>query len=76
MKFKQVLEAFGDTKLDDASTAKYMCAPCSNCKGQLRGVLEYFDATSRCGLQYGGLVELIVNAMTDVPKPFMEWQQE
>ncbi len=76
MKFKQVLEAFGDTKLDDASTAKYMCAPCSNCKGQLRGVLEYFDATNRSGLQYGGLVELIVNAMTDVPKPFMEWQQE
>jgi Fe-S oxidoreductase len=76
MKFKQVLEAFQNTQIDDESVAKYVCAPCSNCKGQLRGVLEYFDATSRCGIQYGGLVELIVNAMVDVPKPFMEWQQE
>ena len=76
MKFKQVLEAFQNTQIDDESVAKYVCAPCSNCKGQLRGVLEYFGATSRCGIQYGGLVELIVNAMVDVPKPFMEWQQE
>ena len=52
------------------------CGPCSNCKGQLKGVLEYFGATSRCDIQYGGLVELILNAMVDVPKPFMEWQQE
>jgi Fe-S oxidoreductase len=75
MKFKQVLEAFQNTKLDDAAGAKYVCAPCSNCKGQFRSIYEYYDATNRCGLQYGGLVELIVNAMVDVPKPFMEWQQ-
>jgi Fe-S oxidoreductase len=76
MKFKQILEAFQDTKLDAAESAKYVCAPCSNCKGGIRGVFEYYDATNRCGLQYGGLVELIVNAMVDVPKPFMEWEQE
>jgi Fe-S oxidoreductase len=76
MKFKQVLEAFQNTPIIDESVAKYVCAPCSNCKGQLRGVLEYFGATSRCGIHYGGLVELIVNAMADVPKPFMEWEQE
>ena len=76
MKFKQILEAFQDTKLDDGSIAKYVCSPCSNCKGGIRGTFEYFNATNRCGLQYGGLVELIVNAMVDVPKPFMEWQQE
>ncbi len=75
MKFKQVLEAFQDTKLDDGSSPKYVCSPCSNCKGQFRGVFEYFDATNKCGLQYGGLVELIVNAMVDMPKPFMEWEQ-
>ncbi len=75
MKFKQVLEAFQDTKLDDASSAKYVCSPCSNCKGQFRGVFEHFDATNRSGLQYGGLVELIVNAMVDMPRPFMEWQE-
>jgi Fe-S oxidoreductase len=77
MKFKQVLEAFQNTKMDDAASAKYICAPCSNCKGQFRRLLEYYDATNRCGLQYGGLAELIVNAMVDdVPKPFMEWQHE
>jgi Fe-S oxidoreductase len=76
MKFKQILEAFQDAKLDDESAAKYVCAPCSNCKGGIRGTFEYFNATKRSGLYYGGLVELIVNAMADVPKPFMEWQQE
>ncbi len=76
MKFKQILDAFKDTKLDDESIAKYVCAPCSNCKGGIRGTFEYFNATNRSGLYYGGLVELIVNAMADVPKPFMEWQQE
>jgi Fe-S oxidoreductase len=76
MKFKQVLEAFQNTPIDDESVAKYVCSPCSNCKGQFRGIFEYFGATRRCGIHYGGLVELIVNAMVDVPKPFMEWQQE
>jgi Fe-S oxidoreductase len=75
MKFKQILEAFQDTRIDDESVAKYVCAPCSNCKGQFRSLYEYYDATNRCGLQYGGLVELIVNAMVDIPKPFMEWEQ-
>jgi Fe-S oxidoreductase len=75
MKFKQILEAFQDTNLEDPASPKYVCAPCSNCKGGIRGTFDYFDATNRSGLQYGGLVELIVNAMVDVPKPFMEWQQ-
>ena len=75
MKFKQILEAFQDTRLDDGAVPKYVCAPCSNCKGGIRGVFEYYDATKRCDIQYGGLVELIVNAMVDIPKPFMEWQQ-
>jgi len=76
MKFKQILEAFQDTRLDDGMVPKYVCAPCSNCKGGIRGTFDYFDATKRSGLQYGGLVELIVNAMVDIPKPFMEWEQE
>ena len=70
MKFKQVLDAFKG-ELDPSKT-KYICAPCSNCKGQLRGVLDYFDATNKCGIQYTGLVELIVNAMTDIEKPYLE----
>jgi Fe-S oxidoreductase len=75
MKFKQILEAFQDTNLEDPANSKYVCAPCSNCKGQMRGIFDYFGATAKSGLQYGGLVELIVNAMVDIPKPFMEWQE-
>jgi len=26
------------------------------------------------GIMYGGLVELIVNAMVDIEKPFLEWE--
>jgi hypothetical protein len=61
--------------LEDPASPKYVCAPCSNCKGGIRGTFDYFNATNRSGLQYGGLVELIVNAMVDMPKPFMEWQE-
>lgn len=75
MKLKQVLEAFQNTRRDEASSAKYVCAPCSNRKGQSRRILEYYDAANRCGIHYGGLVELIVNAMVNIPKPFMEWEQ-
>ncbi|HSD63379.1 MAG TPA: (Fe-S)-binding protein [Ignavibacteriaceae bacterium] len=72
MKFKQVLEAFKDNI--EPSEKKYVCAPCSNCKGAFRDGLTYFNAFEKCGIIYGGLVELIVNAMTDLEKPFIEWQ--
>jgi Fe-S oxidoreductase len=70
MKFKQVLDAFHGQL--DPGTPKWICAPCSNCKGQLRGVLDYFNATDKCGIRYTGLVELMVNAMVDIPKPYLE----
>ena len=68
MKFKQVLEAFQG---EDPAEPKYVCAPCSNCKGQLRGVLEYYDATNKVGIRYTGLVEFIVNAMADIEQPYL-----
>ena len=68
MKFKQALEAFQG---EDPAQRKYICAPCSNCKGQLRGVLEYYDATNKVGMRYIGMVELIVNAMADIEKPYL-----
>ncbi|MEW6547679.1 MAG: (Fe-S)-binding protein [Bacillota bacterium] len=74
MKFKQILEAFAGEL--DPSIPKYVCAPCSNCKGQLRGLLDYFDATRKCGIYYGGLAELIVNAMTDFEKPFISFDAD
>ncbi|NOZ87337.1 MAG: (Fe-S)-binding protein [Deltaproteobacteria bacterium] len=75
MKMKQILEAF---KGEDSSseTYKYICAPCSNCKGQFRDILEYYGLTENNGIHYGGLVELIVNAMTDVKPGFIRaWEQ-
>ena len=40
-KLEQVLNAFADCM--DASIPKYLCAPCSNCKGQFRDMLAYYD---------------------------------
>ncbi len=65
MKFRQILEAFQDQIQPDVK--KYVCAPCSNCKGTIRDRLDYYNAKERCSIYYGGLVvELIVNAMVDV----------
>jgi Fe-S oxidoreductase len=71
-KFAQVLEAFGDQPGPDVK--KYICAPCSNCKGQFRDILTYFDALENSGITYGGLVELIVNAMVGIKEPYIKWE--
>ena len=67
MKFKQILDAFQD-KIDP-SINKYVCTPCSNCKGTFRDGLIHFNAFEKAGIIYGGLVELIVNAMEDGRQP-------
>jgi Fe-S oxidoreductase len=71
-KLEQILNAFSDCL--DPSIPKYLCAPCSNCKGQLRDLLAYYDLWERHRILYGGLVELIVNAMTDVKPGYIEWE--
>ncbi|MEW6359405.1 MAG: (Fe-S)-binding protein [Planctomycetota bacterium] len=71
-KLQQVLEAFSDVLTPEIH--KYLCAPCSNCKGQLRDIFQYYDIWERCGILYGGLVELVVNAMTDVKPGYIEWE--
>ena len=53
---------------------KYVCAPCSNCKGQLRDLFVYYDLWEKHSIMYDGLVELIVNCMTDVKPDFIEWE--
>jgi Fe-S oxidoreductase len=75
-KFEQILNAFQDTDLNDPSTPKYICAPCSNCKGQIRDLLDFYGATKKSGIYYGGLVELVVNAMVDIKEPFFEFLTE
>lgn len=71
-KMAQVLEAFGDCL--DPAIPKYICAPCSNCKGQFRDMLTYYDLWEKHRILYGGLVELIVNAMVDAKPGFIEWE--
>ncbi len=72
VKFKQILDAFEDQPGPEVK--KYVCAPCSNCKGQIRDMLQYYGALEKSGITYGGLVELIVNAMVDVKEPFIKWE--
>jgi len=71
VKMRQILDVFQD-KLDP-SIKKYVCAPCSNCKGALRDMFAAYGLFERCNILYGGLVELIVNAMPEIDKPFLEW---
>jgi Fe-S oxidoreductase len=70
-KFRQILEAFADDL--DPKHPKYVCAPCSNCKGAIRDILGYYQAAEKVGIHYGGLVELIVNAMVDVKPGFISF---
>lgn len=72
-KFRQILDAFQDEPMD-RDHPKYVCAPCSNCKGQIRDIIAYYDAWEKAGIYYGGLVELIVNAMVDVKPGFIDWE--
>jgi Fe-S oxidoreductase len=71
-KLEQILNAFKDEL--DPSIKKYICAPCSNCKGQLRDLITYYDLWEKHTIMYDGLVELIVNCMTDVKPGFIEWE--
>jgi Fe-S oxidoreductase len=72
MKLKQTLDAFRDVM--DPSIHKYVCAPCSNCKGQMRDLFQHYGLWEKTSILYGGLVELIVNAMVDVKEPFIQWE--
>ncbi len=71
-KFEQILNAFAGEL--DPSIPKYVCAPCSNCKGQIRDLLDYYGVWERHRILYGGLVELVVNAMADARPGFIEWE--
>ncbi len=73
-KLAQVLNAFQDVM--DPSIHKMICSPCSNCKGEIRDVLETYEVFEKTGIWYTGLVELMVNAMVDQEKPFLEWPDD
>lgn len=69
MKVKQIVESFRDVPTPEVR--KYVCAPCSNCKGQLRDLLSWYDLEERHNIAYTGLAELIANAMVDIREPFL-----
>lgn len=71
-KLQQILAAFSDCL--GPETPKYVCAPCSNCKGQIRDMLAYYGLWDKHRILYGGLVELIVNAMVDVRPGYIQWE--
>ena len=70
MKVKQILDVFQD--VIDPQITKFVCAPCSNCKGQLRDLIEYYNLGELCNIHYTGLVDLVVNAMVGTPMPYLE----
>jgi Fe-S oxidoreductase len=75
MKARQVLEVFQDVL--DPSIPKYYCAPCSNCKGAARdSMMDCFGFKDKYNILYGGLVELMVNAMVDQNQPYLSWEDE
>ncbi len=71
-KLEQILNAF-EGQLEPEKN-KYVCAPCSNCKGQIRDLISYYDLWNKSAINYGGLVELVVNAMADCKPGFIEWE--
>ena len=73
MKMKQILDTFQD--VIDPEIKKLVCAPCSNCKGQFRDLMRYYDLGPKAGIGYTGLVEFIVNAMTDMKEPFLDLEE-
>ncbi|MDI6632437.1 MAG: (Fe-S)-binding protein [Thermoanaerobacteraceae bacterium] len=73
MKMRQTLEAFKNELDPEKYPFKYLCAPCSNCKGTIRDGITHYGLWDRYRLNYGGLVELMVNAMVDIDRPFIEY---
>ncbi len=73
-KLEQVLNAFSDCR--GPETPKYICAPCSNCKGQFRELIDHHNLRETESMIYGGLVDLVVNAMEDVNPGFIGWEEE
>lgn len=72
-KISQILNAFSDSRGPEIE--KYVCAPCSNCKGQIRDLIEHYEMLDKEQITYGGIVELIVNAMVDVNPGFVNWEE-
>jgi len=63
-KWRQICDA--SRKIMSENSRIYLCAPCSNCKSQLRDVRGAFDSANMGHMAVGGLSELVVNAIPSV----------
>ena len=72
VKFAQIINAFPE-EFENPDIVKYVCAPCSNCKGTIRDILKVYKATATYNVQYGGIVELMVNGLASMDKPYFEF---
>jgi hypothetical protein len=41
----------------------------------MREMIGHYDLQDKFNIHYTGLVELMVNAMVDLPEPFIEWEE-
>ncbi len=74
MKVKQTIDVFQD--ILDPDIHKYVIAACSNCKGAIRDAITHYELKETLGIDYTGLADVIVNAMVDLPQPYIEWEPE
>ncbi|WP_139652669.1 (Fe-S)-binding protein [Raoultibacter phocaeensis] len=72
VKFAQIINAFPD-EFENPDIVKYVCAPCSNCKGTIRDILKVYKATATYNVQYGGIVELMVNGLASMDRPYFDF---
>ncbi len=71
-KMDQVLEAFSECL--EGETRKYLCAPCADCKTQLRALLAEHAPWEKNRILVGGLAELVANALVAVRPGFLNWE--
>lgn len=74
-KFEQIINAFGD-EFSDPDVVKFVCAPCSNCKGTIRDILKDFKVTKNYNVHYGGLVDIMVNGLASMERPYFEFLRD
>lgn len=67
IKVQQILNAFGDCI--ESTELKYVCAPCLNCRLQLRDLLIDFRSVK---VKVGGLTRLVINALKALPIDIVE----
>jgi len=74
-KLAQIIDVFGED-FADPGKIKYVCAPCSNCKGTMRDLFKFYRSTTQFNVQYGGIVELMVNALASTKSPYLGFLQD